>query len=258
MSCPVTHTNARHAKAPAPCPPTHLHARTQPQVWGRKADTNIAAVLTLSPTLHEGVLYTGISSLEENVAAREPPPLVDRRGAPCYDLVFGCAGTRQDEAAGVPRPRRGAPGMGHSRAPSRRALTPPCACRPLAAPAPRAAPAGQSYECCTFRGSVVALDAKSGSVKWQTFTTPAAPPGVNQTQWWSGAAVWVSAGANGGRVRFTRPLLDTRWRVPVATGICNPAVCAASIPESYAPGASKLCAHVLPMMPCLPAKARAS
>jgi polyvinyl alcohol dehydrogenase (cytochrome) len=43
------------------------------------------------------------------------------------------------------------------------------------------------YPCCTFRGSVVALDAGSGKLLWQTYTVP-----VNggQTGGYSGGAVW--------------------------------------------------------------------
>ena len=43
------------------------------------------------------------------------------------------------------------------------------------------------YACCTFRGSIVALDADTGKLIWQTFTIP-----VNggQTGGYSGGAVW--------------------------------------------------------------------
>lgn len=54
-----------------------------------------------------------------------------------------------------------------------------------------------SYECCTFRGSVLALDVQSGEKIWQTYTTP--PPvkqGLSRvgTQLYapSGAPVWTS------------------------------------------------------------------
>jgi hypothetical protein len=40
-------------------------------VWGTQADPNIATVVTTSPTLHDDVLYSGVSSLEENVASRK-------------------------------------------------------------------------------------------------------------------------------------------------------------------------------------------
>ena len=52
------------------------------------------------------------------------------------------------------------------------------------------------YECCTFRGSVVALNAANGDKLWQTFTIPepAAPtrksPAGTQQYGPSGAAVW--------------------------------------------------------------------
>jgi polyvinyl alcohol dehydrogenase (cytochrome) len=54
------------------------------------------------------------------------------------------------------------------------------------------------YECCTFRGSVVALDAKTGKQLWKTYTiSEAAKPtgkGKTGTQLWgpSGIGVWTS------------------------------------------------------------------
>lgn len=54
------------------------------------------------------------------------------------------------------------------------------------------------YECCTFRGSVVALDVASGRQRWKTYTVPdsprpttVAPSGV-QRRGPSGAAIWSS------------------------------------------------------------------
>jgi polyvinyl alcohol dehydrogenase (cytochrome) len=55
---------------------------------------------------------------------------------------------------------------------------------------------GAAYQCCTFRGSVVALDAATGKKLWQTFTIPdaAAPtrksPSGTQLHGPSGAGVW--------------------------------------------------------------------
>ena len=52
------------------------------------------------------------------------------------------------------------------------------------------------YQCCTFRGSVAALDANTGAVVWKTYTIPEAPVarGKNATgvPLWgpSGAAIW--------------------------------------------------------------------
>jgi polyvinyl alcohol dehydrogenase (cytochrome) len=52
------------------------------------------------------------------------------------------------------------------------------------------------YECCTFRGSLVALDAATGRQIWKTYTIPDAPQRTTKnsagTQLWgpSGAAIW--------------------------------------------------------------------
>ena len=70
-----------------------------------------------------------------------------------------------------------------------------------------------SYECCTFRGSVVALNRFNGKQIWRAYTIPDPPVPVRKNavgvQLWgpSGAAVWSS------------PALDPeRSRVYVATG----------------------------------------
>jgi polyvinyl alcohol dehydrogenase (cytochrome) len=58
--------------------------------------------------------------------------------------------------------------------------------------------ASPSYACCTFRGSVVALDAGTGEVAWKTFVIPEAPTPRRKnrvgTQLFgpSGAAIWSS------------------------------------------------------------------
>jgi polyvinyl alcohol dehydrogenase (cytochrome) len=69
------------------------------------------------------------------------------------------------------------------------------------------------YECCTFRGSVVALDAATGRLVWRTYpvTTEPKPTGRNKlgVRTWgpSGIAIWSA------------PTLDpTRNRLYVATG----------------------------------------
>jgi polyvinyl alcohol dehydrogenase (cytochrome) len=54
------------------------------------------------------------------------------------------------------------------------------------------------YECCTFRGSMVALDGRTGAVRWKTYTIqePLRKTGVNAvgtTNWGpSGAPIWNS------------------------------------------------------------------
>jgi polyvinyl alcohol dehydrogenase (cytochrome) len=58
------------------------------------------------------------------------------------------------------------------------------------------------YPCCTFRGSVVALDAKSGKQIWKSYAIPQAPKptgknAVGVTTWGpSGAAIWSSPTAD--------------------------------------------------------------
>ncbi len=45
-----------------------------------------------------------------------------------------------------------------------------------------------SYPCCTFRGSIVALDAFTGAILWKTFTVP---DNGGQRNLYSGGAVWA-------------------------------------------------------------------
>ena len=44
-----------------------------------------------------------------------------------------------------------------------------------------------SYKCCTFRGSVVAVDANTGNILWKTYT---APPNGGQPGGYSGNPIW--------------------------------------------------------------------
>ena len=69
------------------------------------------------------------------------------------------------------------------------------------------------YECCTFRGSLVALDAESGAVAWKTYTISEEPRPLGKTTAGterygpSGAGVWGA------------PTIDARRRVVyIATG----------------------------------------
>ena len=64
-----------------------------------------------------------------------------------------------------------------------------------------------SYECCTFRGSVVALDAASGNVIWQAYTISDAPKITGRNA--KGAKTWGPSGA----VPWSSPTLDLQKRV---------------------------------------------
>ncbi|KAI8476856.1 MAG: pyrrolo-quinoline quinone repeat-containing protein [Monoraphidium minutum] len=92
--------------------------------WGVEVDRHPAAIITQSPTIYNGVLYGGISSLEESLSSRA------------------------------------------------------------------------DYKCCSFLGSAVALDARTGALKWRTMTSPdVTEMGAdgNRTQGWAGAGIWGSS-----------------------------------------------------------------
>jgi polyvinyl alcohol dehydrogenase (cytochrome) len=83
--------------------------------WITRVDSHPAAVITGSPVVFDGVVYIGVSSIEESLAT-DP-----------------------------------------------------------------------SYPCCSFRGSVVALNAKTGEILWKTFDMP---DNGGQTNQYSGGAIW--------------------------------------------------------------------
>ena len=94
-----------------------LDRNTGDPLWVSQVETFSAAVITSSPVAHDGVIYVGVSSVEEVFAA------------------------------------------------------------------------SPSYPCCTFRGSVVALDERDGHVLWKSYMVPENKlPGRG----YSGAAVWSS------------------------------------------------------------------
>ena len=83
-----------------------------------------------------------------------------------------------------------------------------------------------TYECCTFRGSVVALDAATGRQIWKTHTIPREPQRTTKnaggTQLWgpSGGAVWSQPALDAGSESdlHRRPETATRIRrLPRAT-----------------------------------------
>jgi len=69
------------------------------------------------------------------------------------------------------------------------------------------------YKCCRFRGSIVALDVKSGLQIWKTYTIPEAPARTRINS--KGAQLWGPSGAG----IWSAPTLDpTRNLLYVATG----------------------------------------
>jgi polyvinyl alcohol dehydrogenase (cytochrome) len=76
------------------------------------------------------------------------------------------------------------------------------------------------YQCCTFRGSVVALDADSGRILWNTFTIPEAAKAAPKTP--AGAA---QMGPSGAAIWSTPTIDEQRGALYVSTGdnYSNPA-----------------------------------
>jgi polyvinyl alcohol dehydrogenase (cytochrome) len=101
-----------------------VNAMTGALIWKRKVDDHPAARVTGAPTVYSGVVYVGVSSIEEVTGSRP------------------------------------------------------------------------TYQCCTFRGSVVALKAESGAQIWKAYTIPEAPHPTKSnaigTQLFgpAGASVW--------------------------------------------------------------------
>jgi polyvinyl alcohol dehydrogenase (cytochrome) len=92
--------------------------------------------------------------------------------------------------------------------------------------------ANPAYSCCTFRGSVVAVDARSGRILWKTYDMPDNHGATNQ---YSGGAVWQE------------PVIDPRrhvlyagtgnnYTVPMSVLVCqadNPAATNCAAPDDY-------------------------
>ncbi|MGH9383389.1 MAG: PQQ-binding-like beta-propeller repeat protein [Vicinamibacterales bacterium] len=70
-----------------------------------------------------------------------------------------------------------------------------------------------NYQCCTFRGSVVALDAATGKQIWKSYMIPEAPKMVGKNS--AGTPLWKTAGA----AVWNSPTIDaTTNTIYVATG----------------------------------------
>lgn len=64
--------------------------------------------------------------------------------------------------------------------------------------------ADPKYPCCTFRGSVLGLDARTGKVLWKTYTIDEKPKLIAKTK--SGTPIWSPSGA----AIWNTPTLDTK------------------------------------------------
>jgi polyvinyl alcohol dehydrogenase (cytochrome) len=81
--------------------------------------------------------------------------------------------------------------------------------------------ANPAYQCCTFRGSVIAYDASTGDQRWQTFTISEAAVPIRKTS--NGTQQWGPAGA----AVWSAPTIDPQRRriyISTSNGYTFPAV----------------------------------
>jgi polyvinyl alcohol dehydrogenase (cytochrome) len=85
---------------------------------------------------------------------------------------------------------------------------------PVSGGAEQVAAGNPSYECCTFRGSLVALDAAGGKQIWKTYTIPQPAKAAGKTA--SGTSKWGPSGV----ALWSSPTLDPRRQaIYVSTGV---------------------------------------
>ena len=85
---------------------------------------------------------------------------------------------------------------------------------PVSGGAEQVAAANPAFECCTFRGSLTALDAKTGAVIWKTYSIADAPKATGQNT--AGTKAWGPSGA----ALWSSPTIDSRRKVIyAATGV---------------------------------------
>ncbi|HEY7673235.1 MAG TPA: PQQ-binding-like beta-propeller repeat protein [Gammaproteobacteria bacterium] len=115
---------------------------------------------------------------------------------------------------------------------------------PLSGVSEETAASMPGYECCTFRGSLTALDAATGAVVWKTYTVDEPKPrGKSST----GAQLWGPAGAP----IWSAPTIDTkRGLIYAATGNGyadpNPPTSDAIVAFSIATGAIQWSRQITP------------
>jgi polyvinyl alcohol dehydrogenase (cytochrome) len=70
---------------------------------------------------------------------------------------------------------------------------------------------GVAYSCCSFRGSVVALDLHTGAIRWQTYTVP---------EGYSGGGVWGTTPAIDRERRTVYVATGNNYSVPPSVSAC--------------------------------------
>jgi polyvinyl alcohol dehydrogenase (cytochrome) len=85
---------------------------------------------------------------------------------------------------------------------------------PVSGGAEQVAAANPAFECCTFRGSLAALDAKTGAVVWKTYSIADGAKVTGQNA--AGTKAWGPSGA----ALWSAPTIDTRRKLIYAsTGV---------------------------------------
>jgi polyvinyl alcohol dehydrogenase (cytochrome) len=85
---------------------------------------------------------------------------------------------------------------------------------PVSGGAEQVAAANPGFECCTFRGSLAALDAKTGTVLWKTYSIADTPKAAGENT--AGTKAWGPSGA----ALWSSPTLDLqRKAIYAATGV---------------------------------------
>ena len=85
---------------------------------------------------------------------------------------------------------------------------------PVSGGAEQVAAANPGFECCTFRGSLAALDAKTGAAVWKTYSIAETAKVIGQNT--AGMKAWGPSGA----ALWSAPTIDTRRKVIyAATGV---------------------------------------
>jgi polyvinyl alcohol dehydrogenase (cytochrome) len=80
-----------------------------------------------------------------------------------------------------------------------------------------------AYPCCTFRGSMVALDAATGAILWKTYTIP---DNGGQVGGYSGNAIWMPSAIDTGRNSLF-VATGNNYTVPADVAQCQAAAAAA-------------------------------
>lgn len=93
------------------------------------------------------------------------------------------------------------------------------------------------HECCTFRGSLVALDAATGAIRWKTFTAPNAPGYSGNAVWGGMPAIDAELGlvyvTTGNSYNVPQLLLDCVAAARRAKSAAAESACVAAEPANY-------------------------